>query len=69
MSPKPKPRNSPQLSSSHPTAEAVAVFGSVARPAQRDLHPIGQPESRKPIVSIDGRDVEEIPEKLVRRPA
>jgi hypothetical protein len=67
---KPRPRISPQLSSSHPAAEAgVAVFGSAGRTAHRDTRQTRQPEGRKPIVSIDGRDVEEIPETRMRRPA
>jgi hypothetical protein len=62
MQRKPKPRNTPPPSSSHPEAEdGVAIFNRATRSASRCNQPVPRRELRKPIVSIDGRDVEKKP--------
>lgn len=60
-------RSGEMPSSSHPEAEAGVVIASLAtRLQQRRKRPVPSRESRKPIVSIHGRDVEEIPKTKVR---
>jgi hypothetical protein len=59
---KEKPRIPLAPCSSHPEAEAgVAIFTRATRSALRRNQPVPRRELGKPIVSIDGRDVEEIP--------
>jgi hypothetical protein len=48
--------------SSHPEAEVgVEIFSPATRSAVRRNHPPPPQKSRKAIMSIDGRDVEEVP--------
>jgi hypothetical protein len=50
-------------SSSHPEAEAgVEIFSPATRSALRRNRNSPERELRKPIVSIHGRDVEEVPD-------
>lgn len=53
--------------SSHPEAETgVRIISSANRPAQRGNRILPVLEVRKPIVSVHGRDVAEIPETKER---
>jgi len=64
MSRKHKPMISAAPCSSHPEAEAeVRIFSPAVRSSLRRGNPTRKQTARKPIISIEGHDVDSIPEK------